>query len=256
MDRVRDRRLQGPADIVIMAAKTPMWRRHLRLWGPNPRADLEMEISFHLEQLVAYLIARGMTPDQAQTEAMRRFGNVSRVRAECDGVDQQIIRETRRRDFREALSNDLVDAWRGLTRTPGLTIGASIILALGIGLNTATYSVNKALFLPTVPIGDSSRVVRMWAHSTAHGVYVNPISEGDVADVMAATRSFESVAAFAVQLVTVTGGREAEQLPAIRATTNLFTLLQVSPALGRPFAPQDATSDDPVVILSDRAWRN
>src|SRR5678815_2074513 len=73
---------------------------------------------------------------------------------------------------------------------------------------------------------------------------------------MTAARSFEAVAAFSVQLVTITGGTDAERLPAIRATTNLFPLLQVSPVLGRPFAPQDVTRDDPVVILSDRTWRN
>src|SRR5215510_3618511 len=99
-----------------MAAKTPMWRRYLRLWGPNPRADVDAEISYHLDELVAYLIARGMTPEQAQAEATRRFGSVSRVRAECDFVDQQSLRETRRRDIRDALWNDLVDAGRGLTR--------------------------------------------------------------------------------------------------------------------------------------------
>jgi predicted permease len=239
-----------------MAAKTPMWRRYLRLWGPNPRADLESEISYHLDELVAHLIARGMTPEQAHADALRRFGSVSRVRDECHHVDQRVIRERRRRDMRDALWNDIVDAGRGLTRSPGFTIGATLILALGIGLNTAVYSFNKALLFPSVPIGDPSRVVRVWSHSDAHGVFVNPLSEGDVADVMDATRSFEAFAAFALGLVTVTGGREAEQVPAIRATVNLFPLLQVSPSLGRPFTEQDATRDDPVVILSDRTWRN
>ena len=237
-------------------AKTPMWRRHLRLWGPNPHADVDIELAFHLDELEQHFIARGMTPERARAEARRRFGSIDRARAECVRVDEGSLRAAQRRDVMDALWSDVRDAVRGLTRTPGLTIGAALILALGIGLNTATYSFNTALLFPAVPIGDSARVVRLWAQNNARGVFINPLSEGDAADVMTATRSFEAVAAFSVQLVTITGGTDAERLPAIRATTNLFPLLQVSPALGRPFAPQDATRDDPVVILSDRTWRN
>ena len=234
-----------------------MWRRYLRLWGPNPRADVDAEISYHLDELVAFLIARGMTPEQAQAEAMRRFGSVPRVRAECDIVDRQSIRETHRRDVRDALWNDILDAGRGLTRAPGLTIGASIILALGIGLNTATYSFNKALLYPTVPLGDASHIVRLWSQNMGRGVFANPMSEGEIADVAASTRSFETIAAYALRPMTITGGSNAERVPVVRATINLFPLLQVAPSRGRPFTSEDATSQtDPVAIVSDRAWRS
>jgi predicted permease len=234
-----------------------MWRRYLRLWGPNPRADFEAEISYHLDELVAYLIARGMTPEQAQSEATRRFGSVSRVRAECAVVDRQSIRETRRRDLRDALWNDFLDAGRGLTRTPGFTVGAALILALGIGLNTATYSFNKALLFPSVPIGDVPHVVRLWSQNMGRGVFANPLSEGEIADLAASTRSFETIAAYALQPMTITGGPTAERVPVVRATINLFPLLQVAPSRGRPFTSEDATRQtDPVAILSDRAWRN
>jgi len=234
-----------------------MWRRYLRLWGPNPRADVDAEISYHLDELVAYLIARGMTPEQAHAEAMRRFGSVSRVRAECDIVDQQGIRERRRRDMRDALWNDFLDAGRGLTRAPGLTIGAALILALGIGLNTATYSFNKALLFPTVPIGDAPHIVRLWSQNMGRGVFANPMSEGEIADLAASTQSFETIAAFALRPMTLTGGSNAERVPVIRATINLFPLLQVAPSRGRPFASEDATrQNDPVAILSYRTWQN
>ena len=238
-------------------AKTPMWRRYLRLWGPNPRADVDAEISFHLEELVSYLIARGMTPEQAQIEAVRRFGSESRVRDECDEVDQLSIRETRRRDVRDALWNDILDAGRGLSRAPGLTIGAALILALGIGLNTATYSFNKALLFPTVPIGDALHLVRLWSQNMGRGVFANPMSEGEIADVAASTRSFEAIAAYSLRPMTITGGASAERVPVVRATINLFPLLQVAPSRGRQFTSEDATRQtDPVAILSDRAWRN
>ena len=198
-----------------------------------------------------------MTPDQAHAEAMRRFGSVSRARAECEIVDQQSIRETRRRDLRDALWNDIVEAGRGLRRSPGLTIGAAVILALGIGLNTATYSFNKALLFPTVPIGDVPHVVKLWSQNMGRGVFANPLSEGEIADLAASTQSFETIAAYALRPMTITGGPNAERVPVVRSTINLFPLLQVAPSKGRPFTAGDATRQtDPVAILSDRAWRN
>jgi putative ABC transport system permease protein len=242
---------------MTMAGKTPMWRRYLRLWGPNPRADVDAEISYHLDELVAYLIARGMTPDQANAEAMRRFGSVSRARAECEIVDQQSIRETRRRDLKDALWTDILEAGRGLRRSPGLTIGAAVILALGIGLNTATYSFNKALLFPTVPIGDVPHVVKLWSQNMGRGVFASPLSEGEIADLAASTQSFETIAAYAPRPMTITGGPNAERVPVVRSTINLFPLLQVAPSLGRPFASEDATrQNDPVAILSYRTWQN
>src|SRR5205085_6994262 len=68
-------------------AKTPMWRRYLRMVRPNPRADLDDELRDHLESTVDALIARGMTPDAARAEAMRRFGDVRQVRANVHRID-------------------------------------------------------------------------------------------------------------------------------------------------------------------------
>ena len=238
-------------------SKTAMWRRYLRFWGTDPPADVDAEIAFHVEQLTKHYVARGMSPEQAQAQASRRFGSVSRVRADCLTVDKGLAQEVRRREALDALRHDVGDAWRGLTKHPGFTAGAALILALGIGLNTTVYSFNKALLFPTVPIVDAPRIVRLWVQNMARGVFITPLSEGEVADLARATRSFEAVAAYAVQPVTLTGGVDAERIPAMRATTNLFPLLRVSPALGRTFTPEDATGDEPAVaILSHRTWQN
>jgi putative ABC transport system permease protein len=237
--------------------KTPMWRRYLRFWDANPLADVDTEIAFHLEQLEHYYLARGFTPDQARLESSRRFGNVAWVRSECAMEDRGSVREARRREALDALSQDIRDAVRGLARNPGFTLGAALILALGIGFNTTSFSFNKALLFPSLPIHDASSVVRMWLQNQARGIFVTPLSEGEVADVAAASRSFEDVAAYVVQPVTLTGLGDAERIPAMRATTNLFALLRVSPALGRAFQPEDGINDaTAVAIVSDRVWRN
>jgi putative ABC transport system permease protein len=239
------------------SGKTPMWRRYLRFWGADPPADVDAEIDFHLEELVRHFVARDMTPEQARAEASRRFGNVAHVRAECADVDEGSMRAATRREALDALSQDVRDGVRALRANPAFTVGATLILALGIGFNTTVFSFNKALLFPSLPIDDPPSLARVWSQNAARGIFVQPLSEGDVADLFATSRSFEQVAAYAIRPVTLTGTGEPDRIPALRATTNLFTLLRVSPAVGRAFQPQDATNrDSPVAILSDRAWKN
>ena len=237
--------------------KTAMWRRYLRFWGADPPADVDAEIDFHLDALVQHFIARGMTADQARREASRRFGNVARVRSECLTVDKGSMRSATRREALDALSQDFRDSLRGLTRNPGLTLGAVLILALGIGLNTTVFSFNKALLFPSLPIGDPPTLVKMWSQNLTRGIFAQPLSEAAAAAAVSAGQSFDDVAAYTVEPVTLTGGVEAECIPSMRATTNLFTLLRVAPEDGRNFQPDDATSaGSPVAIISDRAWKN
>ncbi len=234
-----------------------MWRRYLRFWGADPPADVDAEIDFHLAELVRHFVARGMTPEQARAEASKRFGNVAIVRSECVSVDEDSMTAATRREALDALSQDIRDGFRALRGNPTFTVGATVILALGIGFNTTVFSFNKALLFPSLPIADPPRLARMWSQNTARGIFVQPLSEGDIADLLAASRSFEEVAAYAIRPVTLTGTGEPERIPALRATTNLFGLLRVSPALGRALQPQDAANGAAAVaVLSDRAWRN
>ena len=239
------------------AEKTPMWRRYIRFWGADPPADVDAELSFHFDELVKHFMARGQTAEQAHEEASRRFGNVARVRSECLTEVEGSLRAATRREALDALSQDVRDAVRGLTKNPGFTLGAALILALGIGLNTTVFSFNKALLFPSLPIDDAPTIARMWSQNMARGIFVQPLSEGEVADLTVASRSFTDVAAYVVQPVTLTGGVNAERISALRATTNLFALLGASPAIGRAFQSQDATNNaNPVAIVSDRAWKN
>src|SRR5262245_9050542 len=99
-------------------AGKPMWRRYLRFWGADAPADIDNEISFHLEELVKHLRARGLSDDEARAEASRRFGDIARVRAECITAEEQSMRVSSRRDARDALAQDARDALRSLTRNP------------------------------------------------------------------------------------------------------------------------------------------
>jgi hypothetical protein len=204
-DATNQRRFVRPASGPHPADK-PMWRRYLRFWGADAPADIDNEISFHLEELVKHLIARGLSDEEARAEAARRFGDVARVRSECVSAEERSLRLSRRRDARDALSQDARDAFRSLTKNRGFTVGAALTLALGIGLNTTSFSFNKALLFPALPIGDPSGIARLWSQNMARGIFAMPLSEGDVADLIAANRSFEDVAAYVIEPVTLTGG--------------------------------------------------
>ena len=163
-----------------------------------------------------------------------------------------------RREALDALSQDVRDALRGLTKNPGFTVGAALILALGIGFNTTVFSFNKALLFPSLPDRRPAGIARMWSQNMARGIFVQPLSEGDVADLIAASRSFEDVAAYAVEPVTLDRRRETRsgfwRCARPRISSPCCASLR---RWAVPFSRGTRrTTPTPVAILSDRAWRN
>ena len=137
----------------------PRWRRYLRFWGRDPVADVEDELSFHLSERAALNEQRGLAPDAARIEAERRFGDVTRIRSECL---METERATRRLAWHERIADvgrDVRVALRSLTAAPVFTITAGAALALGIGANTAVFTVVSAVLLRPLPYGEPERVV-------------------------------------------------------------------------------------------------
>src|SRR5262245_54560261 len=139
---------------------------------------------------------------------------------------------------------------RTLARRPALTIAAILTLAIGIGANTAVFSVVNAVLIRQLPFRDPERLAAIWP-----GHF---ISNAELLAMQRSARTFESVAAFSPGWgVALTGSGEARQLAGARTSTNFFATLGVEAAIGRTFVDGESTpGDDQVAILSDGLWRS
>src|ERR1043165_729081 len=143
-------------------AKTPMWRRYLRMIRPNAKADLDDELRGHLESTVSALIARGMAPDEARAEVMRRFGDLGKVRADVERIDAHEESRRGRASAVESFVYDVRHGVRGLVRSPSFTVVAAVSIALGVAANATVFAVVNAILLRPIPGTHAPRLERMY----------------------------------------------------------------------------------------------
>src|SRR5579864_4311250 len=147
---------------------------------------------------------------------------------------------------------------RSLAKSPGFTLAAVLTLALGIGANTAVFRVVDAVVLRPLPYRESAKLVIVWDQLLKLGLDQFPVTFANYDDYRRANRVFEDVAAFHASDVNLEGSADAipERLQAMAVSANLFPLLEVRPALGQPFLPeQNEPGRGNAVILSEALWR-
>jgi predicted permease len=206
--------------------------------------ELEEEMAFHREQAEQQHRADGLNSGAAHDAAKRQFGNAARIKEES--------RETVGFSF-ETAWQDLRYALRQLRKSPGFSLAAILILALGIGASAAIFSAVNPILLEPLPYPQSGRIMMVW-----------DIFQGERSDVTFHTYrelavrnlSFEELAAMERWRPTLTGATEPERLEGQSVTAGYFRVLGVTPALGRDFAASDEQFKGPrVAILSDNFWR-
>src|SRR5713226_3342958 len=154
----------------------------------------------------------------------------------------------------EAIWNDLRYGARMLAKSPGFTAVAVIALALGIGANTAIFSVVNAVLIRSLPYRDADKLVIVWEKSRKNDQ--NVVNPANFMDWSEQNNVFTEMAAIVDQNAVMLGDGEPEEVPSQFATTNLFSLLGVDAILGRTFSPDDGKPDQPrVVVLSYGLWQ-
>ena len=152
--------------------------------------------------------------------------------------------------------NDLKFAFRQLLKNPGFTAVAVLTLALGIGANTAIFSVVNAVLLRPLPFKNPDRLVWIWENNLSKNVPINPASPANLMDWRNQSRVFESLSAWDGQSFNLTGEGEPERIPGAKVFANFFEVLGVQPILGRTFpADEDRAGANPVALLSYGLWQ-
>src|ERR1051325_8930853 len=207
--------------------------------------DIDREMRLHVDLQTDANIAAGMSPDEARQEALRSFGNVNKIRDTAYDVRGGGLFET--------LSQDIRYGARVLIKHRTFTTIAVLTLGLGIGANTAIFSVVDEL-LP-LPYRDASRIVTVWEVSP-EGRHQNSASPSNFRSWLEQNTSFPSPAAFTDQRINVTGNFEPEEVSLQLVTPPFFQTLGVEPILGRTFVPGDEEAEKrSVTILSYGLWQ-
>jgi len=209
--------------------------------------ELGSELRFHIERQVEENLAAGMSAQEARRAAVREFGSVEQVKEDC--------RDTRRVNYLENWLNDVRFGLRMLRKSPSFTFFAVAVLALGIAANSAIFSIADNVLIRPLPYRDTNRLVMVWEDASAYDFPKNTPAPGNFNDWKARNQVFEDVAAIANASLNLTGDGNPEDLIGKRVTANLFSVLGVTPALGRDFRAEDDLPGSPhVAILSHGLW--
>lgn len=154
----------------------------------------------------------------------------------------------------DALWQELRHSARAVRRQPGFAVVVVLTLAVGIGLNTAVFSLLHSTLLAPLPYHDPGRLAMLWTEIPAEGVRESRSAYANVQDWRSSTRSFEDLATFDPTSLTVTGGEWPEQISTARVSANLFGVLGVPALLGRVFSPEEERQRAAVVVVSHEFW--
>src|SRR5215472_10833736 len=195
--------------------------------------ELDDELRFHFEQAVAKGIREGLTSDEAARRARILVGGLDQVKEEC--------RDARGVRLLEILIQDLRYAARMLRQKPVFTSFAVLTLAIGIGANTAIFSIVNAVLLRSLPFPEPDRLVRIHFSNPGLGLHGVLYSVPELEDLRNRSDVFENVTGTCRGSVNMTGGAEPERLEVVMASANYFATLGVTPQIGRLFGPEDET---------------
>ena len=232
-------------------------RRPVRIESRSQsKKDVEREIALHLELRAKEFEASGMSPEAAREAALEAFGDRMEIESEVTEIHERAVQRQRFRDWTGELKQDLRIGFRMLRRSPAFAIVAVLTLAIGIGANTAIFSVARSVLLRPLPYPNPEQLVQVW---TDHRALGRPepewLAPPDFVDLRDGNRTFSAMTSYSGWGPDLTGSGDPESLTGMLVGGNFFSLLGATPTLGRLITPADDDAGaPPVVVLSNGLW--
>jgi predicted permease len=216
--------------------------------------DVRREMEFHVRSKMDELVAAGWSAEAAEAEAQRCFGDERALAAECRAIVRGQRRRVKWSERWTSVQQDVKYGGRGLARDPGFAVVAILTLALGIGANTAVFSVIAGVLLRPLPYPEGDRIVKVWElNETGRTIRV---AEANYVDWRAGARSFEAMAVEASAPMTVLGGAEPVRRGVAMVGPDFFRVVAIQPSIGRVFRVEEAEPGAAgVALVSDGFWR-
>ncbi len=213
--------------------------------------ELNDELRFHLDQLIQQMVAGGLTTEEARYAALRELGGIEQIKEQC--------RDTRRVNYLENLVQDIRYAFRQFRRSPGFTVVVVLTLALGVGANTAIFSLINALMLRMLPVRDPGQLVEL-LHRYPGEPRMNGFSWPSYEHFRDHNHVFSGLIGFAPFPFRLRGeGLEAETVDGEYVVGDYFPVLGVKPAIGRLIGPEDdrlGAAGSAVAVVSWSFWES
>jgi len=215
--------------------------------------DMDEEVRFHVEMRIAELRARGSSEAEARAEAMRRFGDTDDYRQHANRRAARRARHHRALEWLDEWRQDLRFAVRQFRKSAAFATLAVLTLALGIGANTAIFTVVHRLLLDPLPYPNGNRIVLLTVQTPNRGP--TPVSIAAVSAWRARAHSLEMIAAVSVNALLVQDAAEQDTIPA-SVTSNYLTLLGITPVIGRDFTDADERGENgKVAMITYGLWQ-
>jgi predicted permease len=227
---------------------------------PPFRDDVDAELRFHIESRTAELMAAGRTIDEARAQAIQEFGGVDETRRYMYRMDDRVDAARRRRNYMSDFCQDVTYAWRRLRAAPGFALTAVLTLALGIGANTAIFSMVNGVLLRPLPFPEPARLYAVYSANKTAGLLEASVSAVDLDDWRAQRQAVEDMGGYFYSEgssgTDLTGRGAPRRLSGVFITPGFFTTLGVQPARGRLPSENEMVRGgaDHVAVLTHGFW--
>ena len=240
-----------------MARLLQFWRRSRAMI----QKDVDAELQFHIDTRTEALVREGLSRDAAHAEALREFGDIEDARDYIRRIDQETETDRRRRDYMGELSQDIAYGLRTLRRAPTFTITAILTIALGVGANTAIFSVVHGIVFKPLPFANPEQLVRVWSANPGSGARQASVSPVDLDDWRAQKTQLSDIGGWwfadGGSGIDLTGQGDPQRLSVAFVSPGFFPTLGTQPHVGRLPREDEMVrgGDDRVVVLSYGFWQ-